>query len=1091
MASPTTQYLGLTGDQLIDATTSGYSWRLTSDRTVDFSVSNGFYGETWNDIVSVNNYMGSALNLFSYYSNIKFNFAGYFLTPSSAASGGSEINLSVDGYDIFFGSYSTWAIGLFPNSSYDIVYPGAPGDIYLNLNSLANYLPSYEPGSQGWFLLIHELGHALGLKHPHDDGGTGRPTFSSLGLDILDIDLATIMSYNDDGQWNMFSWDPAEPMILDVYALQYLYGKNLTTNSGNDTYRVANDGYYRTVWDASGVDTIDASLNNAGWKIFLPQQSLSSLVDTKAGYALQLSESNSLVPTTLYWLAGDFENAIGSEYGDMIFGNLFNNILNGGAGVDTMIGGAGNDTYYVDSASDFVTESVGEGADLVYASTTFTLGNNVESLTLTGTASINGTGNGLNNTITGNSGNNTLNGGTGNDTLIGGAGNDTYVVDSLTDTINEDPGAGTDLVQSNISFSLAALTNLENLTLTGNGAIDGTGNGLNNTITGNGGNNTLNGGAGIDTLIGGLGNDTYVVDSATDTITELSGGGTDTVRSSVTFTLATTPLANIENLTLTGTAAINGTGNGLNNTLTGNSAANVLNGGVGNDTMAGGLGNDTYVVNSALDVVTEASAAGTDTIRTTLTTYSLAALTNLENLTLIGTGNATLTGNASNNVITGNAGNDTINGGAGNDTLIGGAGDDWLEHTDDMGTPAGNDTLIGGLGNDTYVADILGATLVEAANEGTDLVYTFLDNFTLAENIENLSHDYGNDPGDTSFKNFIGTGNSLDNIITSNGGNDILYGLAGNDTLNGGLGNDELYGGAGNDSVYGGGGDDLLIAYLEYEDSSLSDTGFMDALDIERLNSLDTLYGGAGNDLYVIDRFANTPTITENINEGSDTILADLQNYTIVSNVENYINDLSISIVGVSQAITINGNELDNIIKTSAESWDTTSAMLNTVSSTFNAREVFNGNAGNDTLISGLGNDTLNGDAGNDTLIGGAGNDTLTGGLGNDYFVFNSTPNATSNRDTITDFNVVADTIQLENSIFTSLVTTGTLDATMFRKGAGVNIARDANDYIIYNTRSGALYYDADGVGGSAAVQIALIGTSTHANLTVADLVVI
>jgi Ca2+-binding RTX toxin-like protein len=146
----------------------------------------------------------------------------------------------------------------------------------------------------------------------------------------------------------------------------------------------------------------------------------------------------------------------------------------------------------------------------------------------------------------------------------------------------------TDTLTAGVTTVLPA--NVENLTLTGAAAINGTGNAGNNVITGNTGNNILNGGAGVDTLIGGLGNDTYIVDTATDTITELAGGGTDTIQSSVTYTIAA--LNNVENLTLTGTAAINGTGNAGNNVITGNTANNLLNGGGGNDTLNGGLGVD-------------------------------------------------------------------------------------------------------------------------------------------------------------------------------------------------------------------------------------------------------------------------------------------------------------------------------------------------------------------------------------------------------------------------------------------------------------------------------------------------------------------
>ena len=233
-------------------------------------------------------------------------------------------------------------------------------------------------------------------------------------------------------------------------------------------------------------------------------------------------------------------------------------------------------------------------------------------------------------------------------------------------------------MRASISVDLATLAGglIENATLTGAAALKATGNAGVNHLIGNDGANTLDGGDGADILEGGKGADIYMVDDLGDQVTEtLAGaaGGIDLVKSEVSFTLG----ANLEKLTLLGSADIDATGNTLNNTLLGNAGANILDGGAGNDAMTGGKGDDTYIVDAAGDTVIEAAGGGIDTVESSVT-FSLASRVNVENLELTGVGKINGTGNALANVITGNDADNTLMGAAGNDTLVGGKGADRL-----------------------------------------------------------------------------------------------------------------------------------------------------------------------------------------------------------------------------------------------------------------------------------------------------------------------------------------------------------------------------------------------------------------------------
>lgn len=344
---------GLTGDDIIDAMTTGHKWALDDTRVIDFSISWGFNGEYWINPIGVIANLQKALGTISQLANVKFNYLGHFVDPAEAAQAGSEINISLDSEWLFFDASSQWARAFFPSPSHNQTpYKGAAGDVYLNINSAANTLPAYDPGSAGWFLLLHELGHSMGLKHPHDNGGTGRPTLSEIGFDALDIDLATIMSYNDEAFANLVQWDPSTPMVLDALALQHLYGPNNSTHAGNTLHKLRANDFYATLWDASGIDTLDIQTEKEGWTIFLPDTALATAVNTKVGLALPTSDMERPAPKTVTWLLGNFENIQGSAFDDFIVTNAMDNQIDAGLGHDTVAWTQAHDQYRITPAAE-------------------------------------------------------------------------------------------------------------------------------------------------------------------------------------------------------------------------------------------------------------------------------------------------------------------------------------------------------------------------------------------------------------------------------------------------------------------------------------------------------------------------------------------------------------------------------------------------------------------------------------------------------------------------------------------------------------------------------------------------------------------
>lgn len=280
---------------------------------------------------------------------------------------------------------------------------------------------------------------------------------------------------------------------------------------------------------------------------------------------------------------------------------------------------------------------------------------------------------------------------------------------------------------------------------------------------------------------------------------------------------------------------------------------------------------------------------------------------------------------------------------------------------------------------------------------------------------------------------------SGNDILTGNGFADILKAGAGSDTLYGNGGNDQLYGESGRDIVFGDAGNDVLFGGAENDDL----LGGLGA---------DTMLGGTGDDLYTVDstfdRVFETTTTLNNIDAGGW--------------------DIVMSSVSFSLSATTGVRFVESLLLTGSLAINGTGNAL--------ANRMTGNNAANG--MSGLaGNDVLSGQNGNDRLNGGLGKDTLTGGLGSDIFIFSDTLGV-SNIDRITDYNVITDTIQLENAIFRGMPA-GMLAAAAFRANT-TGLAQDSSDRFMYETDTGRLYFDIDGVGGAARILFATLNAGLN-----------
>ena len=911
------------------------------------------------------------------------------------------------------------------------------------------------------------------------DGGAGTDTL------VHDLGWASSVTFDLDTGWS--SWSGNRDQLISIENLT-VGGAATVIGSAVANVLTVNGTGANVIDGLAGNDTIDAGGGNDG-------------INAGSGMdVVNAGDGDDVITDTETMTASD------------------NDVYDGGAGNDTLVHDIGwNSSVAFNLDTGWATVS-GGNRDQLISIENLTVGGyaTVIGSAVANMLTVNGTGD---NVIDGLAGNDTIDAGGGNDSINAGAGmdavnagdGDDVITDTETMLASEndvyDGGAGNDTLvhdigwNSSVAFNLDTgwatvsggnrdqLISIENLTVGGAATVIGSavanvlrvnGSGA-NSIDGLGGNDTIyagggddsvdggsgddviygedgadqiDGGTGADTMTGGDGNDTYTVDDAGDQVVEVDSvpGGIDTVGSSISYTLGT----GLENLTLTGAANLNGTGNALDNTIAGNSGDNVLNGqagndslsgdagidtllggdgndsldgGAGDDSMVGGAGDDSFFVDSATDLIKELSGGGTDDVYSTAASFVLA--NQLENLYLVGAGNQSGKGNSLANLIFGNAfdnllegvgGADTLHGGAGNDSLNGGNGADRLigdGGIDTLNGAGGIDTMEGGIDDDTYKVNVSSDVIVELAGEGIDVVDSTAATFTLPDHVEHLNNRL-------TTGTQTGRGNGLDNTITGLGADDNLVGLDGNDSLAGNVGNDTLSGGNGNDTLLGGIGNDSL-AGAAGDDSLVGGDGN------DTLNggsNADILKGGAGDDDYV--GVGTGDSLTESAGAGYDRVFSNIS-FTLPGNFEY------LELTGSGNDGT--GNGLDNVL-------------------------VGNGNA---NVLSGL--------AGADTLDGRAGNDSLYAGVDavEDRFVFGTALDAATNVDTLYDAQFAEDQIMLANSIFTELLSTGgtntgTLGAGYYFEGAGF----DGNDVsagigVWYDLSTGALYYNpTSGVGGDS-----------------------
>jgi serralysin len=513
-----------------------------------------------------------------------------------------------------------------------------------------------KPGGNAFVTILHELGHGLGLAHPHSSGiefpGV-TSEFGSFGTYNLNQGIYTTMSYND-GFATRFPYHTdviyggqMTPMALDIAAVQSIYGKNMSYHTGSDTYVLPAENIMGTgwacIWDAGGYDRISAGATTRSATIDLRPAALTGpyaggLVSSCRGVVGGFTIANDVVIESAIGGLGD-DRIYGNSVANVIYGKSGKDMLAGYSGNDWLDGGLGDDVLYGGTGIDTVSYRTVNGniyTDLRKTVQQYTGAAGLDTLSeieniVTGTGHDRLIGNALANRIDAAAGADRVYALEGNDIVLGGAGDDYYSGGTGIDTLDFSSMTGSIRLnlavtgrQNTLSAGFDEVHYFENIigsaaadVLTGNDAANllngGNGNDSlfgadgSDQLYGGNGNDIIDGGTAADTMWGGTGNDRYVFDNTADMATESGGQGTDTVQSTVTVSgritdAATAAIADgsFENFTLLGASAINATGNNAANSILGNAADNYLNGADGMDTMTGGDGADTFVFDSVL-----------------------------------------------------------------------------------------------------------------------------------------------------------------------------------------------------------------------------------------------------------------------------------------------------------------------------------------------------------------------------------------------------------------------------------------------------------------------------------------------------------